>query len=288
MVAIGLVGVILIVLGQAMAAGLRSAVEARRSQQATALADAQIEALRELEYGDLALNSSDSTKPGSSTYDPDGSGPLGEETLVVAIDGQVSPHETTRTVEEKSFTVRRYVTWAQDNVNGGLKRLTVVTEWDTEGGSRDHSVSTLFTRAARGVEASKFDLRSPWGNTRSDIDDGTEDDTVIVLHRIVNHDVPDDYTLTVSWVDTPPSGTEVDLYEDSDDDGVYDDGDALLTSDGSGGWLTPTVDTEETFSFFVVATFPGDGGGASYDAELTATSNQDSTASETVTDTMIP
>jgi type II secretory pathway pseudopilin PulG len=154
-VALLIAAFIFVALGQTIAWALRSAEERRLEQQAAALTAEVVEAVRDLEFEQVALlpPGSDPSRLPASTYDPGtGPEPIIEDSLA-AIPSQV----TTENFNSVTYTLTRYVTWVDDNPldteTEDYRRLTVVAEWQSRGLKRTEELQTFVARqsAAAGI-----------------------------------------------------------------------------------------------------------------------------------------
>jgi len=143
----GLLAMIVIVgMAGSMAVALRQARDTRFQQTATAVALDEMEAVRALEWAQLAMTSIDGDAPLLTTtgtaVDGDAAGLEGDEWLVVEEGGVVEP-SSTRTVEGVTYRIWRYVTLL-DYRN---RRVTVEVEWDMEAAGHHQLTSTIISRA---------------------------------------------------------------------------------------------------------------------------------------------
>jgi hypothetical protein len=143
----GLLAMIVIVgMAGSMAVALRQARDTRFQQTATAVALDEMEAVRALEWAQLAMTSVDGDAPllttAGTAVDGDAAGLEGDEWLVVEEGGVVEP-SATRTVEGVTYRIWRYVTLL-DYRN---RRVTVEVEWDIEAAAHHQLTSTIISRA---------------------------------------------------------------------------------------------------------------------------------------------
>ncbi|MDH3538927.1 MAG: type II secretion system GspH family protein [Acidimicrobiia bacterium] len=147
-VALLIASFIFVALGQTIAWALRSAEERRLEQQGAALTAEVVEAVRDLEYDQVALlpDAADPTRLPASSYDPGtGPEPLIEDSLA-GIPNQV----TKETFNSVTYTLTRYVTWVDDNPldsqTEDYRRLSVVAEWESRGVKRTEELQTFVAR----------------------------------------------------------------------------------------------------------------------------------------------
>ena len=143
----GLLAMIVVVgLAGSMAVALRSARENRVQQTATAVALDEMEAVRSLEWAQLAMSSVDGGAPlltaAGTAVDGAAAGLPRDEPLMVAEAGAVEPF-TLRTVEGVTYTVWRYVTL----LDYQSRRLVLEVVWDMGEVTHHHLTATIITRA---------------------------------------------------------------------------------------------------------------------------------------------
>ena len=147
-VAVTLAAVIVAMLGAIMASTLRSIGERRLEQDAAVFANQVLEEARGIDYADLEHASGDATRPGGSSIDPDGPGPVGTEVFVVDSTG-LSPAVYTETANGTTFTVTRYITWVDENTADtnfeDYKRVSVLVTWTSRGVNREHRAESLIS-----------------------------------------------------------------------------------------------------------------------------------------------
>ncbi|CAN5629046.1 hypothetical protein BH20ACT21_BH20ACT21_11720 [soil metagenome] len=261
--------------------GYRAIRQTKYFQQGTALGNRAIEGARDVSYDSLAMLNTDLAgdadissscaglaSPGSF-YDP-GGGALTCERIVSAAGGvDITNHIQTVTVEGKAFTIRRYVTWV-DNDNQGdtgqdYKRLSVVVEWTDNGTTDSFETSTFVSRARRGLPVPKFEL-TPSAQTKQ-VEQGQ---TATFAHSIKNLGIVDVYD-----IDMPvPAGWGVQFYADAGQRGVYEPGidQGLTDSNGNGTPDTGSIATNGVTYFLAVVSVPLTQPNGGVDMPLTATS----------------
>ncbi|MGH2729366.1 MAG: type IV pilus modification PilV family protein [Actinomycetota bacterium] len=275
--------------------GYRAVRSTRGTQQATALGNEAIEAVRDLNYDELAMDLDADTTPdtailtscagltGSYFYKP---GALNCEAIVTDGGGAINPHVTTETIGSETFTIKRYVTWADDVVQGGpqksYKRVTAVVSWDASGTIRTYQTSTFMSNAQFGVPFPNFDV-SPVEQARI-VKQGHQ---VLFSHSITSLGVTDLYDVTVSggrvhWI--------VEIYEDTNVIGELENGQdtELVDTNGNGVLDTGSLPTDETINLLLVWTLSTDPAleplGDAEPVVLTVTSETDDTGPKTVKD----
>lgn len=280
-----LLAVIFLALASTVTAILSGLNRARRFQQATALGNQLIEETRDLTFDDIILDSTDPDLAGNpevvgtpETYDPDRTGPLSAEEMVLSTTGAVLPHREIITLDSVDYEIRRYVTWVDDTVQGGpdqdYKRFQVTIGWTLAGGTHEFTTSTFLTSARRGLPAPKFDVLPEEQTVNAE--PGT---FAIFTFEVLNTGIVDTYDITVSL---PPAEPWLPLlFLDVDGDRAYTSGvDPLLTdTNGNGTPDTGSIPTGEAAFVhlgFDLQTSPV----GFYDVELTATSGADGTTSD--------
>ncbi|MDQ3659967.1 MAG: hypothetical protein M3454_02685 [Actinomycetota bacterium] len=264
--------------------GYRAVRQTKYFQQGTALGNRAIEGARDVAYDRLGMLNSDLAgdtdilsacaglaSPGDF-YDP-GGGALTCERIVSADGGvDVMNHIQTETVEGKPFTIKRYVTWVDNDDQGGpgqdYKRFSVVVEWDDSGTTDRFETSTFVSRARRGLPVPKFEL-TPSAQTKQ-VEQGQ---SVTFAHSIENLGIVDAYDIEMPV----PLGWGIQFYADDDLDGeigVYDPSfDELLTdTNGTGTPDTGNVATNGVTYILAVVTVSAAQPNGAVDVPLTATS----------------
>jgi type II secretory pathway pseudopilin PulG len=143
----GLLAVIVVVgLAGSMSVALREARYNRFQQTATAVALDEMEAVRALEWAQLAMSSVDGGAPlltaAGTAVDGAAAGLPRDEPLMVAESGAVEPF-TLRTVEGVTYTVWRYVTL----LDYQSRRFVLEVVWDIGEVTSHHLTATVITRA---------------------------------------------------------------------------------------------------------------------------------------------
>lgn len=142
-IALTIFALVMIGLATSTAVGLRLVGASNGRQLASQLATRELELLRQENYDDVALLTTDALSVDPGTLDdpnldpvaqtflvPDG--PTTPEALVLSLNGVVTPRVTTETIEGFKFSIRRYVTWVDDPAIAGTqdyKRVTVAVQW---------------------------------------------------------------------------------------------------------------------------------------------------------------
>lgn len=168
-----ILGIFVAFVAGSIISSLGAAQRVRWYQQATALGNEAVEGLRDLAFDDIVMASADPTIAGNPditpvgadlVFDPDGAGPLAAEVLVATpAGGAINPHQlATRVVDDQEYTIRRYVTWVDDTVQGGpdqdYKRVTAEIVWEDRDTDRVYTTSTFITEARRGLPTPKFEV----------------------------------------------------------------------------------------------------------------------------------
>lgn len=263
----------------ALATTLISAVQAslfgRQNQQATDFMTRELELMRTLDYGSIAMDSGDlggdarlSGCGVTQCLDVNGAVAGGLEPVITATVGGVNPHTTVLTGDETNntpFTVSRYVTEMADQPTDQAVRATVYVTWMNKGTVHTRSTSTIIAYTQRGLPLPVFKLELPVSTLT--INPGAE---LVYVLTLTNQGAPDRWNLTLSGA---TSGWR--LYGDTDLDGDLDTSvDSLLTDHTLDGIIdTDRIDPSTTFRFFLYrATNPAEPIATS-STTVTATSN---------------
>lgn len=277
-----------LLLGQA----LKTTMFARQNQQAAEVVTAEIEALRALDYGALAMVASDLTGDAAVTGSPpatdhDGSGPLTSEALALSATGAVNPHIRTVSLNATDYTVTRYVSEVDVKADATspqslAKRVTVRVSWTSGGTVRERLASTLVARTRRGLPLPQFTFGSEIIKTV------VPGGAVVLPKTITNRGARDRWNLT-HVVNPVLAGFT--WYRDVDEDAVFDStiDTALTDTDGDLTVDTGMLEVDETVSLLLVHPGLPDPAAATYDIDMTARSSAQPLATggtRVVTDTI--
>lgn len=232
LVALLLITTVLLAVAGTATSGLRSMQDSQLRQRGSVAASRAIEAARSQAYDSLAMRTGDAvvTAAGGS-YDPDGSGGLGSETVIAAAGGLVSgdPYQVSN---DAGLTLATYVTWYDDpDITGtqNAKRVTSVVMYAIGSNPKVFRHSTLIANAYRGQAAVSFTMTPV--TVSLDVPPST---TRCAAHVITNTGSADRHDVVVP-ANVTSSSWSLQMYEDSNNDAVYNAGDALLvdsTGDG--------------------------------------------------------
>lgn len=290
-VSMALLAILVATVSAAILSSLSAIQRVRWYQQATALGNEAVENTRDLTFDDLVMSSADATVGADPlidtsgpdpTFDPDGPGVLVPEKLVITpAGGAIDPHTLpTRTIDDQDYTIHRYVTWVDNDVQGGpdedYKRVVVRIVWEDKGADRVYTTSTFITEARRGLPTPKFEVAP-------DIQEQTVDPgfQVVFSYGIENLGIVDTYD--IDW--TVPAGriwTIIPYLETSGNDD-FDAGDTvLIDTNGNGIRDTGSVGTgDDVLVHFVWTLLPADALGTEV-IPFSVTSGADATESKIV------
>ncbi len=154
-ISMALVVIIFVGLGITINVALRAVQERRAEQQALGVLTGISERFADIEYDNLALNTTDADHtfiPGS-THDHDGPGPLPAEVVAVHADGDVG-HLDVVVSGGITFTARTFVTMVDkdpaDTSTDDLRRLTTEVTWEVRGLARERQTQTVIAKQASG------------------------------------------------------------------------------------------------------------------------------------------
>lgn len=291
-VAMLLVALIFTALSAGLIGGLRATRDTRLFQQATSMGEEAVEVGRDLQYDTLVMQTSDLAGDpriaAGPMFDPDESGPLVAEPVVVsASGGSIVPHITTETVVNTTFTTSRYVTWVDDAVQGGpaqsYKRMVVIVEWQMGGRTNSYVTSSFIALARRGLPVPKFSLEEEL--KLAEVEPGN---TVVFGHTIQNLGIVDTYDLEIPASENP-RGWVINFYRDEGQIGTFEPGvDSLLLDTNSTGVPdTGSIATDEITYFLVVFDLGSDEAPGTVAMTLTATSGANDTVSHDAEDTVV-
>jgi len=215
----------------------------RFSQQATALASAEVDYARVLSWDELAMTAVDDAQPMLNAAKTHllaaQAGLAADEPLVVDSGGIVAP-KAVHTHDGQDYTVWRYVT----DAGSDLRRLVVLVVWDNEGNEQTFQTSTMISQVTAGGNAGGVtSTTSPGGSTTTSSSSTTTSTSTSTSTTTTS-------TTTTSTTTTQPEGPflhvvdmEIDLDEGKDKAKVEvwiedDDGDGWKGIVVTGTWST--------------------------------------------------
>lgn len=142
---------------------LQATVTGRQNQQAADYLNQAVENLRSADFASLTMVTTDltgdpqiTTSGGSYYFNPG----TGAEPVYAAAVGAVSPHITTLSTSNGTYTLRRYITVPTGTTytNGApaVVRATVNIAWTTHGASHQRASSTIITSTRRGLPLPRY------------------------------------------------------------------------------------------------------------------------------------
>ena len=197
MVAMFFLSVAVLSIASVAQSSLTSLRVSRGRQQATDAASAAIEGVRSLVYSDIIVLTSSVTAGHGLTganprsFDPDGTGPLANETFAESTLGDVDFETNAGTNGE--IRVRTYVTWT--DASRSAKRVTAIALW-TDGHVREVRQMTVVVPATRGLPAPQFSSDPAASFDRVSPTTVTPPDGCL-SHTIRNIGGPDTYDWTI-------------------------------------------------------------------------------------------
>ena len=209
----------------ALVIALQATVLGRANQQAGDVVNAEIEKIRSYSYPQVTLATGDATLSGAASY--------AGETVAVAAGGAVQPAQTTFVADNRTYTVRRWVTNNSTNADSEVtvRRVTVEVTFTANGQQHTRKASTLVTNTRRGLPLPNFRVdysgAAPQvsGRWRVAAAPGSVVDFGFVIRNLGARDT---WNLTSSQ-------TGWSFFLDTNQNGVRDTGETPLTdTDGSG------------------------------------------------------
>ena len=260
---------------------------ARQNQQSAELLSETIEQARGADYASVAVMRDDAalaadarlaTDGTSHVVDPDGSGPLGPERLVVSTTGTVP---LTRIVERNGtrYTVSTYVT-EPAGADADYRRISTFVTWTRDRGSHERQADTFVTNTRRGLPLPSFAFGAPGTYT---VNAGAR---LVVPLRVTNTGARDAWNLTAAT--SPARAWSFTFYVDANGNGVLDGDETATLPDGDRDGIPDTglLETDEVMRMLAVADIPaGDAAGA-VKATFSATSSSDPSYRKDVVDTI--
>lgn len=293
-VSLSIATMVFLALATSLAAGIKGTALSRQNQQAGDALNQTLEVLRSQPVAAVAMRSSDPGLTGlSSTGDPAGlagcscynpatdSATGATEPLIISTVGGVSPHVTTLSQNNTTFTIRRYITQPTDQDSAVYRRATVIVSWFAYGITHHRSAGTLLTFTRRGLPLPDFKF-TPVGPTTKCLGVGA---TAAFGLRVVNNGARD------SWLITSSGSSLSWTYYKDNGDGVYDStvDTALLPADSTtGGPSTGSLDPTTGIAFWAVSSLPSSvTPPVTYSTTFTATSAAQSTYSQPIPTTTV-
>ena len=287
--------IILTAIAAALATGLKSNQVVKANEQATGIANKQIEDARNKPFDSLQHLTSDIQSDPDVTgtlptlkFRPIASGPLEPIVHGSATAGQITAHVTTESIQGLTFTVKTYVTVADSGTTSlgtsvnQTRRVTTIVSYKHAGATFHARSSTVITRSRRGLPEPKYEVST---NTSSVF--GAWNADLVLYHSIRNLGVTDAYDVK------PPVGSrsawngQFTIHGDVNGDGFYTPATdtALTDTNGTGFPDTGNVATDETVGVFIVYHVPPSEPYGSATVTTTFTSGADASVVQTVTDT---
>ena len=259
-VALAIATAIFTALAFALVGGAKSALLSQQNQQAGDVLNQEVERVRALSFGSLAMRPADlntgeavrtPTIAGCACYNPtnDSTSGAGVEPLVAPdANGGIDVHVKPVTQNNGTYTVRRYLTRPADASGAVYKRLTVVVTWNGLGKTRTRSSSTLISDSKRGLPLPDFKYTN--AATLSQCrNPGSE---TVYSFNVKNNGARDSWALTAS-----PSTPNWSYVADSNGNGVYEASLDTVLPVSAGVPETGLLEPTTAIRFFAVTTLPG-------------------------------
>lgn len=269
-----------------LGSSLKAIVTARANSQSAELMSETIEQLRAIDYAAVAMSPTDLAGDAdiggtalAPTFDPDGAGPLVAEAIVATTGGAVSPHITTVTRNDQTYTLATYVTTPPPDAEvseAAYKRVTVRATWTSGGLTHTRQSSTFITLTRRGLPLPNFQVTPTAGvDEPITVNAGAQ---LVLPYTVVNRGARDAFNLSLTG--TPALGATFTFYEDDGGSTTFEPAidDEAPDSDLNGVPDTGDMETDQTLPMLAVATVPSDAIAGSYSFTLTATSAGQSSA----------
>jgi type II secretory pathway pseudopilin PulG len=287
--------IILTAIAFALATGLKSNQVVKANEQATGLANKQIEAARNKPFDDLNHLTSDIAADSAVTgvspnlmFTPIPGRPAEKIVHSAAANPghQIALHETTEAIQGLNFTVKTYVTVVDPGsvVDGSLnqtRRVTTIVSYKHAGTTFHATSSTVITRTRRGLPEPKFEV-----TTNPSAIFGAWNTNLVLFHTIRNLGVTDAYDIKAPVPSRPSWTGNFSFRADVNGDGFYTPATdtALADTNGNGFPDTGNVVTDDTIGIFIVYQVPPTEPFGSATVATTIASGASSTVQQTVTD----
>jgi type II secretory pathway pseudopilin PulG len=260
----------------------RTIVSARANSQAAELISEALEQLRATSYAAVAMNPSDlatdsriTGSPGSQTFDPDADGAkYGPEAVLAVTGGAVSPHISTLTRNDQTYTLARYVTTPPLDTEVGTaayKRVTVIATWTTGGMTHTRQASTFLTLTRRGLPLPNFQSTATLGSRSTAPITVNAGAPLTLPFNMVNRGARDAFNLTIA--STPTLSMPFDFYDDVDGSATKSDPDAAAAdSDANGVPDTGMLEPDEAWPMLAYGSVPTNAVAGTYVVTVSAAS----------------
>lgn len=285
-VAITILAGVFVALAGVLVNMLAVTLQSRQNQQAGDLISEVIENARESSYAAIALVDDPADFSGGEisgtspnyTFDPDGSGPLGDEDVVLA-GGSGFDHRRSETRNGTDFTIRTYVTQIVAPVDASnpaspvaeYKRVLVRASWERGRRTYTREADTLVALTRRGLPLPNFEFGEPDDVSVAAGPGGPE---IVVTGVITNRGARDWWNFDLLTGSTRPSWAgDATIYLD-DGDGVLELTDTELDdTDGDGAIDTGAIETDDFANLLFTVDLPaGETSGTDLVLRVTATS----------------
>jgi prepilin-type N-terminal cleavage/methylation domain-containing protein len=285
-VAISLGAVILTAGAGTLASAMGGVNKSRQNQQSAALLSEIIEEARGVNYASVAVKrdvsalEADGRLVGSGgvySVDPDGTGPLANETLVISDTGSIP---LTRILERNKtkYTVSTYVT-TPVGADAAFRRVTTVVTWTKGGQNSERRSASFVTNTRRGLPLPNFTI----GDKLSlDVNAGAQ---LRFPVSVTNNGARDAWNMGASM--SPARSWTTVFYTDNVPTGSFGSEDLPLSdTDGDGVGDTGLLETDAVKKMWAVADIPSGDPSGTLTMYLAATSASDPDISKNVANTV--
>lgn len=296
-IALLIAGLVLSAVGISVISSVRASATSRINQQASDVAETQLELARSQTYSNLAMSTTDATLTSSqdsrllssgcpsgaslcvAVPNPTGTGSVTEGLVTTNTTAYITQHIKTVTsnTNKVPFTVATYITKPSDEASATYKRVTVYVSWTEYGQTHTRVESTLIASTQRGLPLPHFKLTSLSCSPNCTTGSGSmtayanPGSTVIFGFKVTNLGARDAWDFTSN---NEPLGWS--YYLDNGDGVLTTSGagaDTVMTdSDGDGVRDTGEIDTNAAVTIWATRAIPSDATNGSSSVNFTATS----------------
>ncbi|MDP4014767.1 MAG: hypothetical protein U0990_04655 [Candidatus Nanopelagicales bacterium] len=199
-VALFLAALLFAALSAAVIGAIRASQVARQNQTAVDIANARVEQLRDLSWGELGHDADGIGCPDSNLTDCATAPKLdGSRPLVIVDFGGIAAQRDTEVVNVTTYEVATYITEPPAGSTGDYRLATVIVYWDDFGTPRSKRVDTAISESTRGLALPDFVLSSI-GSCGVAVNPGA---TAHWGFKVTNEGAPDTFNFSTTGDFTP-------------------------------------------------------------------------------------
>ncbi|MDZ7576700.1 MAG: prepilin-type N-terminal cleavage/methylation domain-containing protein [Candidatus Nanopelagicales bacterium] len=278
-VALFLAALLFAALSAAVIGAIRASQVARQNQTAVDIANARVEQLRDLAWGELGHDADGIDCPDSNLTDCTTAPKLDGRPLVSVDFGGIAAQRDTEVVNVTTYEVATYITEPPAGSTGDYRLATVIVYWDDFGTPRSKRVDTAISESTRGLALPDFVLSSI-GNCGVAVNPGA---TAYWGFKVTNEGAPDTFNISTTGDFTPSR------YYLDDGDSEFDPAVDTQLADTTGDTKVDTgrLDPLDSAVVWVVYDVPEAQADGTLTLSITVTSASQPLA-ETATNVLVP